>query len=79
MSKHSEFGFMDQKSKERQSLPFVSISAENFQPHKCLQTSRISHNYRTSYVFSATFFAFLNYKTIWNFPFQKNTDLSLQK
>jgi hypothetical protein len=34
---------------------------------------------RASYIFSATFSTFLNYKTIWNFPFQKNTDLSLQK
>ena len=34
---------------------------------------------RASYIFSATFFAFLNYKTIWNFPFQRNTDISFQK
>ena len=25
-----------------------------------------------SYIFSATFFAFLNYKTIWNFPFKRS-------
>lgn len=44
-----------------------------------LSSLDISDKFTASYIFSATFFAFLNYKTIWNFPFQKNTDLSLQK